>query len=150
MPDQISLRHSLSMAEDPSSSAAPSPAIPDPNSLKTEPLNNNNNDNPTSQPGAKITPTPSITSYSQPPSFRPVAAQFYQNHSFGVGVPPMMAPYQVQPGFQTPRPPYTPIPNGYQGTIAPPPGGLFLFFQFFIFFIFLIFLSVCLSVHVIV
>nr|XP_034923052.1 RNA-binding protein 25-like isoform X1 [Populus alba] len=110
------------MVEDPSSSAAPSPAIPDHNSLKAEPLNNNNNDNPTSQPGATIAPTPSITSYSRPPSFRPVAAQFYQNHSFGVGVPPMMAPYQVQPGFQTPRPPFTPIPNGYQGTIAPPPG----------------------------
>jgi RNA-binding protein 25 len=83
-----------------------------------------------------MTPTPAITSYAPPPqlapSFRPVsapppaAAQFYQNPS--VGVPPMMPPYQVQPGVQVPRPHYAPIPNGYQGNIAPPPGGLFLLY----------------------
>ncbi|CAK7326957.1 unnamed protein product [Dovyalis caffra] len=112
------------MAEDASSS----PAIPDPNSFKTESLNHNNN-NPTPQHDATITSTPVITSYAPPPqlapSFRPVAvppagAQFYQNPS--VGVPHMMPPYQVQPGVQVPRPPYSHIPNGYQGNIAPPPG----------------------------
>ncbi|KAG6757530.1 hypothetical protein POTOM_037844 [Populus tomentosa] len=116
------------MAEDSSSTPSPAPGILDPNSLKTEPLNNNNN--PTPQPDATMAPTPAITSYAPPPqlapSFRPVsapppaAAQFYQNPS--VGVPPMMPPYQVQPGVQAPRPHYAPIPNGYQGNIAPPPG----------------------------
>ncbi|KAI5573499.1 hypothetical protein BDE02_10G083000 [Populus trichocarpa] len=116
------------MAEDSSSSPSLAPGILDPNSLKTEPLNNNSN--PTPQPDATMTPTPAITSYAPPPqlapSFRPVsapppaAAQFYQNPS--VGVPPMMPPYQVQPGVQAPRPHYAPIPNGYQGNIAPPPG----------------------------
>ncbi|KAJ6898898.1 hypothetical protein NC652_025416 [Populus alba x Populus x berolinensis] len=59
-----------------------------------------------------MAPTPAITSYAPPPqlapSFRPVSApppadaQFYQKPS--VGVPPMMPPYQVQPGVQAPRP----------------------------------------------
>ncbi|KAL3578241.1 hypothetical protein D5086_019745 [Populus alba] len=57
------------MAEDSSSTPSPAPGILDPNSLKTEPLNNNNN--PTPQPDATMAPTPAITSYAPPPQLAP-------------------------------------------------------------------------------